>query len=66
MRDSLVEAIRNVQADDAPRFDGNVYVGPEAVVDALVVWLRQNSPDLVAIMDGGPYLWLADLLSEET
>jgi len=58
MRASLIEAIKNVEAEDAPRFNDCVYVDPAVVVDALVEWLRHHDPN--------PPSKLADLLSEES
>ena len=82
MRDSLIEAIKAVEADDAPRFSDLVYVDPAGVVDALVVWLGDLNEGTVLFTDRtGKYApvtitagragahWfgrLADLLSEET
>ena len=72
MRASLIEAIKNVEAEDAPRFNDCVYVDPAGVVDALVEWLRQNADKEVStrlVYDHFKFLRtheLADLLSEET
>ena len=80
MRASLIEAIKNVEAEDAPRFSDLVYVDPAVVVDALVEWLHDNNSNIpvavrvVATEPPGEYgsilpshvTELADLLSEET
>jgi len=74
MRDSLIEAIRGVEADDAPRFSNLVYVDPAGVVDALVAWLRQNASDIEIAADPAvptsllreDVSALADLLEEIT
>jgi len=72
MRASLIEAIKNVEAEDAPRFNDCVYVDPAGVVDALVEWLRgkhqvefANGPGEVERCEMTGQL-IADLLSEET